>query len=84
MKTSPGKIWQTNRAPSFAWGAQLVCQLRHENARPLSAWDPLRRDENVAYYLSKLDALEKKFGFCRSAPAEPASDRALKQTELNL
>ncbi|MFC1452465.1 DNA polymerase domain-containing protein [Verrucomicrobiota bacterium] len=34
----------------------------HECAKMISAWDPERRDENVAYYLAKLDALYKKFG----------------------
>ena len=30
-------------------------------ARPASEWDPERRDENVPYYLAKLEALAKKF-----------------------
>jgi hypothetical protein len=33
----------------------------HDHARLLSDWDPKARDENVAYYLAKLDALGKKF-----------------------
>ncbi|MBN1268170.1 MAG: DNA polymerase II [Kiritimatiellae bacterium] len=33
----------------------------HACARLVSDWDPKRRDENVAYYLAKLDALFKKF-----------------------
>ena len=33
----------------------------HENAKLISAWDPDGRDENVAYYQAKLDALYKKF-----------------------
>jgi DNA polymerase I len=33
----------------------------HEAARLVSDWDPARRDENVPYYLSKLEALQKKF-----------------------
>jgi len=43
----------------------------HENAKLVSDWDPSQRDENVAYYQAKLDALYKKFG---GAPveAEPA------------
>jgi hypothetical protein len=28
----------------------------------VSDWDPANRDENVAYYLAKLEALNKKFG----------------------
>jgi len=33
----------------------------HENSRLVSDWDPDNRDENVPYYLAKLDALYKKF-----------------------
>lgn len=33
----------------------------HEFAKLASDWDPERRDENVAYYLAKLDALIEKF-----------------------
>lgn len=32
----------------------------HESARLISEWDPNHRDENVAYYLAKLDALYAK------------------------
>jgi len=34
----------------------------HENSRLVSDWNPEKRDENVAYYLDKLEALFKKFG----------------------
>jgi len=34
----------------------------HENARLVVDWDPSQRDENVAYYQAKLDALYEKFG----------------------
>jgi DNA polymerase I len=34
----------------------------HEAAKLLSEWNPRKRDENVPYYLSKLDTLYKKFG----------------------
>ncbi len=33
----------------------------HESAKPVSEWDPDNRDENIAYYLAKLDALAGKF-----------------------
>lgn len=33
----------------------------HANARLVSAWNPFERDENVAYYVAKLDALYDKF-----------------------
>ncbi|MFC1497098.1 DNA polymerase domain-containing protein [Verrucomicrobiota bacterium] len=34
----------------------------HENSKLVSDWNPKKRDENVVYYLAKLDALYKKFG----------------------
>ena len=34
----------------------------HEAARLVSEWEPQTRDENVPYYLAKLEALHKKFG----------------------
>jgi DNA polymerase, archaea type len=34
----------------------------HEMARLVSDWNPSRRDENVEYYLAKLEALMEKFG----------------------
>jgi DNA polymerase elongation subunit (family B) len=33
----------------------------HQGARLTSEWDPANRDENIAYYLAKLEALCKKF-----------------------
>jgi len=33
----------------------------YRHARLVGEWDPKHRDENVAYYLAKLDALYKKF-----------------------
>jgi DNA polymerase elongation subunit (family B) len=33
----------------------------YANAKPVSEWNPDQRDENVPYYLAKLDALYKKF-----------------------
>ena len=32
-----------------------------DHAKPVSAWDPKARDENVKYYLAKLRALHEKF-----------------------
>jgi DNA polymerase elongation subunit (family B) len=33
----------------------------HSSSRLVSGWNPFERDENVAYYVSKLDALYEKF-----------------------
>ncbi|MDZ4199582.1 MAG: DNA polymerase domain-containing protein [Kiritimatiellia bacterium] len=50
----------------------------HENSRMISEWDPLHRDENVAYYLTKLNALVKKFG-SPDGGAAPVSPRQEQQ-----
>lgn len=34
----------------------------HENSKLVCDWDPRNRDENVAFYLSRLDALYEKLG----------------------
>lgn len=44
----------------------------YDNARLTSEWDPGNRDENVEYYVSKLDELAKKYA-AFAAPA-PESD----------
>jgi DNA polymerase I len=49
----------------------------HEAAKLTSDWDPANRDENVPYYLAKLDALCEKFGV-------PVSHAAGAQGELGL
>lgn len=42
----------------------------HEHAKLVSDWDPEKRDENIAYYQSKLDSLYEKFGGPPPAPAQ--------------
>ncbi|HEY2102171.1 MAG TPA: DNA polymerase domain-containing protein [Chthoniobacterales bacterium] len=42
----------------------------YENARPISAFDPQNRDENIEYYIAKLDELVKKFAANLPAPAQ--------------
>lgn len=44
----------------------------YENARLATDWDPDNRDENIPYYLGKLDALCKKFGVEPTAQTELA------------
>jgi len=57
----------------------LLCARRGRASRKLaSAWDPARRDENVAFYLAKIEALCEKFG----VTAEGAPPQA--QGELGL
>jgi len=45
----------------------------HANCKQVSDWNPDERDENVAYYVAKLNALYKKFG---------GADVSAKQGEL--
>ena len=40
----------------------------YENAKLASAFDPLNRDENIEYYIAKLDELVKKFASATAAP----------------
>ncbi|MDP6526070.1 MAG: DNA polymerase domain-containing protein [Kiritimatiellia bacterium] len=44
----------------------------YEHARLVTDWDPDNRDENIPYYLAKLDALCKKFGVEPTAQTELA------------
>jgi DNA polymerase elongation subunit (family B) len=42
----------------------------YENAKLASAFDPQNRDENIDYYVAKLDELVKKFGASVSGPLQ--------------
>lgn len=45
----------------------------YENAKLISEWDPQNRDENIEYYVAKLDELAKKYApFAGPAPAPAA------------
>jgi DNA polymerase, archaea type len=43
----------------------------YESARLASAFDPQNRDENIDYYIAKLDELVKKFGGLTVTPSVP-------------
>jgi len=45
----------------------------YENAKLVSAFDPQNRDENIDYYIAKLDELVKKFASAAPADAKQAS-----------
>ena len=47
----------------------------HAHAKLAAAFDPAHRDENVAFYLAKLDALAKKLDARVPETAEPADDQ---------
>ena len=42
----------------------------YENAKLAKDWDPQKRDENIDYYVAKLDELVKKFAGFTPAPAQ--------------
>ena len=55
-----GRVYQAGDAVSYyVTGAKKNVPV-HANAKLAAAFEPARRDENVAYYLAKLDALIKK------------------------
>ena len=43
----------------------------HSSAKLVAEWKPNKRDENVTYYLAKLDALIEKFDAVAAADADP-------------
>src|SRR5436309_12086978 len=45
----------------------------YENAKLASAFDPQNRDENIDYYVAKLDELVKKFGGAMAAETKQAT-----------
>ena len=46
----------------------------YENAKLASAFDPQNRDENLDYYIAKLDDLVKKFGGIAAAVSSPKQE----------
>jgi DNA polymerase elongation subunit (family B) len=46
----------------------------YEAAKPVSEFDPQNRDENVDYYVAKLDELVKKIGGITSAATAPQQE----------
>jgi DNA polymerase I len=46
----------------------------HSHARLTADWNPAARDENIAYYLAKLDALYDKFTTAEDDPAEDSPE----------
>src|SRR5213596_2733970 len=46
----------------------------YEAAKPASEFDPQNRDENVDYYVAKLDELVKKFGGLTAAASPPRQE----------
>ena len=49
----------------------------YEAAKLASDFDPQNRDENIDYYVAKLDELVKKFGDVTTAPTPPATQETL-------
>jgi DNA polymerase elongation subunit (family B) len=49
----------------------------YEAAKLVSDFDLQNRDENIDYYIAKLDELMKKFGAVTTAPTPPATQETL-------
>jgi DNA polymerase I len=49
----------------------------YENAKPAANFDPQNRDENIDYYIAKLDELMKKFGGVTTAATSTAEQESL-------
>lgn len=56
-----GKDYQAGDQVSYYVTGTKKKVVAYENARLLTEWDPEDRDENVEYYVGKLDDLAKKF-----------------------
>ncbi len=56
-----GKPYQPGDQLSFYIVGDTAKVTAYEACKPVSDWDPQRRDENVEYYVDKLVALYKKF-----------------------
>ncbi len=77
LALASGREYRAGDAVSYYVTGERKSVPVHANARLVSTWDPRRRDENVAYYLAKMDDLAKKF-----ESQEGAGDNA--QRELSL
>ncbi len=67
-----GRLFQAGDAVSYYVTGDKKNLPVHANARLAAEFDPAARDENVPYYLAKLDALVKKLD--AHAPESPEAD----------
>jgi len=57
-----GRVYRAGDQLSYYVTGEKKNVAVHTHAKLVAEWDPQRRDENVAYYLAKLEALFAKFG----------------------
>jgi DNA polymerase elongation subunit (family B) len=76
LALASGRDYQAGDAISYYVTGTKKKVVAYEAARMTAAWDPVQRDENVEYYVSKLNELSAKF-----AEAAPKPDA---QTSLAL
>ncbi len=76
LALASGRAYRAGDAISYYVTGEKKTVKIHEAARLVRDWNPARRDENVAFYLAKLDDLTEKLA------AADGSDRA--QGELDL
>ena len=65
-----GRNYQAGDQVSYYVTGTKKKVVAYENARLVSDWNPDERDENVEYYVGKLDELAKKFTEFASAPSK--------------
>ena len=72
VAVNSGHLYQAGDAVSYYVAGDKKNVPVHAHAKPVAAFDPARRDENVPYYLAKLDALAKKLD--AHAPDTPETE----------
>ena len=70
-----GRVFQAGDAVSYYVTGEKKNVPVHAHAKLAAAFDPAHRDENVAFYLAKLDALAKKLDARSPETPEPQDDQ---------
>jgi DNA polymerase elongation subunit (family B) len=73
LALASGRDYQAGDAISYYVTGTKKKVVAYEAARMISAWDPGQRDENVEYYVSKLNELSAKFAEAAPKPDAQAS-----------
>ena len=79
LAASSGRSYRPGDQVSYYITGTTKKVAAYENAKLASDFDPHNRDENIEYYVAKLDELMKKFG-----PVVAAAEPEAKQTSLAL
>jgi DNA polymerase elongation subunit (family B) len=74
LALASGRAYKPGEQISYYIKATPKKVAAYEAAKLLSDFDPLNRDENVDYYVAKLDELVKKFGAFSAQPQQKTLD----------